>query len=612
VPDAEKDVTYVYDLLGRRTAANLPGSNASKSVAWTYDNLGRLNATTTGNRSLSYQYDPGSTWMKLVHPDGKAFRYTSDVLGRVSTIAEEGVQTLATYSYDQLSRRTAISFGNGTATSYTYLTPGTSTDSYRLRGFAHNLAGTTADIGYGFAYNQVGEITTKTRDNDSYAWQNHVNTTKVYDPANGLNQYPKITVGSVVAVPTYDGRGNLANDGSWGFGYDSENRWTSTSGARNASLSYDAIGRLAQVSGNGLTNFLYDGDDLVGEYDAAGTLVRRTVHGPGVDEPIVVYEGGSKKWLYGDPQGSIIAHADASGNSTATLSYGPYGEHGLSMAGRFGYTGQMRLPEIGSFYHYKARAYAPAWGRFLQADPIGSAGGMNLYAYTDNDPINASDPSGLMPDPIIVTGRRTPISWPTYSGGGFSGLQGINSTPRGLASLPALPNFGTLATAPVAAGFIFEPYVNAYNDLIRDPFWDGLEALSDSPLGDPGLYASLRGASPVGAFAGGLGSEAAVGLRGLITLAGRGAAASKPEAYLYQKIASNGSHFKFGISANPVTRYTSSQLAGGRLKILAQGTRSEMLRLERGLHKTLPIGPQERQLQYIGVQVKSGLKPPPY
>jgi hypothetical protein len=96
-----------------------------------------------------------------------------------------------------------------------------------------------------------------------------------------------------VAVPSYDGRGNLANDGSWSFGYDSENRWTSTGGARTASLAYDAIGRLAQVNGNGFTNFLYDGDDLIAEYDASGSLIRRTVHGPGVDEPIVVYEGVS-------------------------------------------------------------------------------------------------------------------------------------------------------------------------------------------------------------------------------------------------------------------------------------------------------------------------------
>jgi RHS repeat-associated protein len=78
------------------------------------------------------------------------------------------------------------------------------------------------------------------------------------------------------------------------------------------------------------------------------------------------------------------------------------GEDGLSVSGRFGYTGQMRLPELG-LYHYKARVYPPAkpapakaGGRFLQPDPIGTNGGLNLYEYTLSDPINATDPWGLV------------------------------------------------------------------------------------------------------------------------------------------------------------------------------------------------------------------------
>jgi RHS repeat-associated protein len=60
---------------------------------------------------------------------------------------------------------------------------------------------------------------------------------------------------------------------------------------------------------------------------------------------------------------------------------------------RFQYTGQMWLAEA-QLYHYKARAYHPGLGRFLQPDPIGFAGGMNLYAYVGNDPVNARDPWG--------------------------------------------------------------------------------------------------------------------------------------------------------------------------------------------------------------------------
>lgn len=84
------------------------------------------------------------------------------------------------------------------------------------------------------------------------------------------------------------------------------------------------------------------------------------------------------------------------------------------------------------------------------------------------------------------------------------------------------------------------------------------------------------------------------------------------DTVLYQKLGSAGEHLKYGISKNPATRYTSKELDGGRLNILARGPKQDMLALERSLHETLPIGPQEGQLFYIQKQIANGFRPPPY
>jgi RHS repeat-associated protein len=197
-----------------------------------------------------------------------------------------------------------------------------------------------------------------------------------------------------------DSNGNLTQktEGTdvWGYEWSANNELTrvTKNSVEQARFSYDPLGRRVEKVASGVTTtYTYDGDDIIREVRGATTL--RFVHGLEVDEPLAVDDGIAISYLHADVLSSVVKVTNASGAVTFTRRYDAWGnlELGVSEPG-YSFTGREWNPEVG-LYYYRARYYDPQMGRFINEDPIGLAGGINLFAYVNGRPVSRRDPRGL-------------------------------------------------------------------------------------------------------------------------------------------------------------------------------------------------------------------------
>jgi RHS repeat-associated protein len=423
VTDPDSALTMTYDLANRLLTTSTTGSpnQPSATLTFTYDKAGNRLTLNDGTSSQTYGYDP---------------------LNRLTSLTNSaGSFTLA---YDALSRRTSLTLPNGTQTTYTY------DPASQVTQVLHQLTATSTQINQAaYAYNGVGNRTSLTdrRGVQSFAYDNLDRLTSATHPLPPTSQIFAYDVvgnrtsgGSVVNagnqltedaqfVYEYDANGsqikktNKSTNNFTVYTYDTENRLIKVedfaagnpTAVATSTYRYDGLGRrIEKVTPSETRRYVYDGEDILLEYNETNTLLARYTHGPGFDEPFAMTRGGSTYFYHQDGLASVTEITDSAGITARSYGYDVWGnllEQTGTVENPYTYTGRELDAESGLSY-YRARSYNPTIGRFLSKDPAGLGKGTSPYLYVDGNPATLIDPDGLQAVPYPIPGPPLPFPLP--------------------------------------------------------------------------------------------------------------------------------------------------------------------------------------------------------
>ncbi len=379
----EAEIKYQYDDL-KKTLTIKDSFGAEQKHE--YDLLDRIKTIMDPFAGRwEFSHTPAGLRESLVYPNQMACRYAYDEEGRLvkKTVSKEkSVIEAFEYSYDKNSR-IVNEKTRGASNTYYYDALGQLVKALSVE----NPSG--KENIQTFAYDKAGNLLLKKEKDKVLRY--------AYDQDNRL-----LSAGSIKF--TYDENGNtLSKEGEAGnaaYKYNVQNQLNGVDVGNGQSVlfGYEPTGgRISKsVTVNGAEtrcHYLQDGVNVLRELKN-GREESYNIYGPGIDELLAVKTPQGIFYILSDIRGSICKITDQKGKELENRSYAPFGQGTQnSDITPFSFTGREYDPET-SLHYYRARYYDSEIGRFINKDPISFRGGLNLYSYCGNDPVNNVDPSG--------------------------------------------------------------------------------------------------------------------------------------------------------------------------------------------------------------------------